>query len=239
MNKELVIGIASGFLAGAALGYFATKRLVESKTEEYINDEMEKVRKDYARYYAGEDPAKQALKEKYEAERGEVKIRPTEASIALAKVVKAEAEEILEEMKYVRPAEPVEDVVSVFDVHQEWQDLLASQDREEARAFLIDVEEFMTDDPTLEEICVTYFEGDGVMTEAKDDGIVDIETTVTQELLEHFGVNRRDKETLHIVNLDLGTKFEVSRDNRTYTKAVLGIADEVEPPRKKRREADE
>lgn len=112
--------------------------------------------------------------------------------------------------------------------------------------YVISVDEFMeeTDDSPFQKIEMTYFEGDEVLVDMKNQIVPDIAGTVGAANLHKFGVGTTDKDQVYIRNERLEIDVEVTRDDQTYTKVILGLPSDEDVRRsmikpKKMREGDD
>lgn len=112
--------------------------------------------------------------------------------------------------------------------------------------YVISIDEFMeeTDDSPFQKIEMTYFEGDGVLIDSRKQIVPDIAGTVGSANLHNFGVGTTDKDQVYIRNERLEIDIEVTRDDQTYTRTILGIPSDEDVRRsmtkpKKMREGDD
>lgn len=95
--------------------------------------------------------------------------------------------------------------------------------------YVISIDEYMEDDPDspFSKSELTYFEGDNVLIDEREQ-IADIEKTIGSNNLDRWGEGTTDADQVYIRNERLEVDFEVTRDENTYSRAVLGIIPEDE-----------
>lgn len=100
--------------------------------------------------------------------------------------------------------------------------------------YIITVNEFMQGEQDFEKITVTYYEGDEVLVDERDEVIHDLEGTVSSSCLNFFGQGSNDDSIVYVRNEKLEVDFEVVRHQGRYTVVVLGMDDEDQERPKKR-----
>lgn len=89
------------------------------------------------------------------------------------------------------------------------------------RPMVISSEEF-DDLVDYEVVCLTYY-SDGVLADEFDEPIVDVENTVGEESLSHFGDDKDDPDTIYVKDDDEETRYEIVLDSRRF--ADVCVAD--------------
>lgn len=84
--------------------------------------------------------------------------------------------------------------------------------------YLIAPEEFATRDD-YEILTLTYYKDD-VLTDEFDEPIYDIDGTVGEESLNHFGDYEDDPDAVYVRNEELMTDYEILLDEREYSSIV-------------------
>lgn len=111
--------------------------------------------------------------------------------------------------------------------------------------YLISIDEFMDDEETpFSKVDMTFFEGDETLVDTRDQIIPDIDTVVGSNNLNRFGEGTTDPDQMYIRNERLEMDIELTRDEGTYTRKILGIIPEDELQRSmtkplKMRESDD
>lgn len=93
---------------------------------------------------------------------------------------------------------------------------------------IISQEEFMQNDSEYNQSTLTFYRGDRVLTDERENAIDDLDDVVGAENMLLFGTNPSDPNVLHIRNGRLQMEFEVCLSESSYRQEVLGI--EENPP---------
>lgn len=132
------------------------------------------------------------------------------------------------------------DISSFTDDNDEEDDEdpdLSEIDREDHDdPYVISRDEFDKED-TYDVYGLTYYEDDGVLTEADGDTPVEDESRIVGDALDHFGEESGDRDTVYVKNPGTDTKYEIARVHGSYSEYVLGIKEprENKGPLKMRR----
>lgn len=103
--------------------------------------------------------------------------------------------------------------------------------------YVISIDDYMEDEEAFTKQEMTYFEGDGILIDARESIVgslredrAGIDRTIGVQNLDRWGQGTTDKDQVYIRNERLGIDVEVTRDEGTYTRTVLGIRaeDEIE-----------
>lgn len=230
MNKDLLIGAGVGSVIGTVATAVVLTLVYRKKFELELEAEIQNVRLDYARHYV--DHSKPGLDEIQVFEEPTQAVDKIEAAKNLAKIARASRDEIIHEMNYSTPEQqgdfdandPVVVLqtkveINVFDEPE--PDIVV---RDPDHPYLISIDEFMEDEQTYDKITLTYFEDDDTLIEEKDEQLVpDVDNTVGEDNLTKFGLNPKDRDTIHVRNERLECDFEITRDTRAYTEVILGV----------------
>ena len=94
---------------------------------------------------------------------------------------------------------------------------------------VISVDEFMEENHEMDKISLNYYAADETL--ASEDGKLvpsqEIDSIIGKESLKYFGKGSQDDEIVYVKNADRKLLIEVTRDPRSYSEAVLGIANSV------------
>jgi hypothetical protein len=95
--------------------------------------------------------------------------------------------------------------------------------------YVISIDDYMDDEGSpFTKVEMTYFEGDNVLIDSAEHIVPDIDGTIGANNLTKWGMGTTDKDQVYIRNERLEIDIEVTRDDGTYTRAVLGIISEDE-----------
>lgn len=91
---------------------------------------------------------------------------------------------------------------------------------------LITADEFLdaTDYFTsYDKISLTYYDGDGVLTDDREEPVNDINKIIGDDATSSFGLDPTEPDVVYVRNNRIKTDFEIVRVMDAYTEAVLGI----------------
>ena len=91
--------------------------------------------------------------------------------------------------------------------------------------YVISREEFFENDGDNEQVSITYYAGDDVLVDERDEPIPDADSTVGDENLLRFGEGSGDRHIVYIRNETLNLDFEVAMSVNKYTEEVLGLTE--------------
>lgn len=235
MNKNYVIltgSVAVALAAGGVGGYFFGKTRLEEYYASLSAEEIKAAREYYKTMYKrdGFDSPQAAVE----------KLIPKAAVSALKmyqgnNVVPEQGGEIQYQRAELRTdvgdlaiEEPVE--LSVFkevtaehilvDIENE------IRNRTEEAPYIISAEEYFENSLEHANITLTYYEGDGVLSDDRDEPVADIDAMVGDNNIPRFGHRSNDDNIVYIRNHVLGTDFEVARSQNKYSVEVLGLVGE-------------
>lgn len=110
------------------------------------------------------------------------------------------------------PSNPTEEVVEI-----------KLPPRREDRPFIVSSDEFFNDDQDYETITITYYEGDEILADDRDEVIYDIDGTIGVGTIDYFGHDKDDPNTIYVRNHKVEANYEVILDKGSYSKEVLGV----------------
>lgn len=234
-KKGVLVGVASvaSAGAGATLGYLEADKRAKAKYEQLAEEEIAEAKRFYAKLHKEGDFAQpETALEKYMAQvqdyTSEAEVTVTDGSetgVAVAETVEEtdDGVEIQERaVNIFASSEPV--VEDDFDYDAE----LESRTKDEP--YVIANEEFYENEPEYEQNTLTYFEGDDVLVDDKDQPIEDTDRTVGNANLLRFGHGSKDQNVVYIRNDRMQMDFEVLRSRGDYVKEVLGFIEHSDRP---------
>jgi len=145
---------------------------------------------------------------------------------AAQSIIMTEVTEIIEEEEYVTDDENGDRIEIVENVWTDALDYEIDEDAEEAKRkrgkpFIIKHDEFFHSDNQM--VTLTWFEGDEVLADEKDEHIPDIERVIGEDNLLRFGYGSGDPNILYIRNEKMEIDFEIVKNDGKYTEQVLGF----------------
>lgn len=232
----LVITAAVGAAAGGFATYKFTRKKIRARYEELAQKEIEEAR-NYYRTLGKEDfktpaDAVDALVPGPE----QLNIKVTELGYnEPEKVMGAEASEVDPD------AEELHNIFTDAEVQVEFDLEAELLKRTEEAPYVISVQEYMEGEKGYEQETLTYFEGDDVLADSRDNMIEEVEATVGHDNLERFGHGSNDKNLVYIRNDRQELDMEIIRSQGDFAKEVLGFneanlkhSDERRPRRMRR-----
>jgi hypothetical protein len=209
-----------GLIAGIGIGYIVAEKRLSRQFEIRLEKETAGMREFYQvvkKPYATPQEAAKALIEDEPVESdGESTAAVIGDKIAYHKIVKKE---------YKPLVDPEEELAMVGSRPP---DEIKHHNLFVAQPMVISQEEFLQNDTDYVQSTLTYYEGDGVLTDERESVIEDIDETVGLKNMTKFGTNASDPNVVHIRNGRLQMEFEVCRDENSYSKIVLGM--DADPP---------
>lgn len=208
VNTNLIVTIAStlvGTALGATGGYLFAKKKLAAHYANLADQEVEEVKQTLAkRYKEGgfETPADAAKT---------LNVEVIEEVVIEVDEDQAEFEQLIIDNQYVETVE-AEEIVTVTNPDE---------------PYIIAHDEWIEGHDEHDKTVLYYYEGDDIL--AGEDGmtIEDTDTTVGPDALVSFGQRSKDHKIVYIRNERLAVDFEIHKDERTYTEAVLGyVGDE-------------
>ena len=238
-NPALLVGVGiAGVAVGAVAGYFATRKYMTTKYEAIIESEVAQAKEFYS-----------ALSKKDDYETPEAAARKLGVETGLNPEAARAASDAIEALRNYQPSsdiseeEPKAVVNNIFVNSQPLDDYdfdVEVENRDYSRPYIISREEFMENEPEHDQNTVTYYEGDDVLVDERDDVIEDTEGTVGDDNLTRFGHGSKDNNIVYIRNEIRDVDFEVVRSRGKYAKEVLGFDDEdLQPTRRRRGRGDD
>lgn len=206
------LAAAFGAVAGAVAGYqYAVKKLSEQFLEE-LELEVERTKKHYSQIKKTDYPTVQSAAEAF------LPISKTE--------LRDRVNTLIAQAEY---GDPAQDTIGLTEVSQNiftdvenWDADAEEAQRDPSKPYILEHDEFYTSDRNS--VTLTWFVGDGVLSDEKDEFIPDIEMVVGEANLERFGHGSRDPNILYVRNESLDLDFEIVRSELEYTKQILGFS---------------
>lgn len=207
------IGVAVGVAAGAIGGFMLAMRKARKEAEEYITAEVSEFVKEMQAHY-------------------DAKVQALEARN------KEPLSQVVQDLGYAPAQNGEVDVVegevteNAFDKDDPQPDSLTwDYEREAAQRgpvnpYIIHHDEFMVNEPEHEQVSLTYFSGDDVLVDERDQVIREVETVVGLEHLQKFGYGSEDEDMVYIRNPRLEVDYEISKSEGTFATEVHGFGDD-------------
>lgn len=221
MLKEVLIGAA-----GAGVGFLVARNILEKKYARLLDEEIRRTKEFFGADYEGsqeglDDPefmqdAINAAEALTEYSTGDIKIAPAVLAQELERTVTA----------YNKPGAPYVVEEEVIDIES---NVAATPTDPDARSpYLITFGEFDANETGAEQITVSFYAGDGIVTDETDQVISAdrVEQIIGTDNLNKFGTNKEDPDmdpnVIYVRCERFNMDFEVARSQGSYSVEVLG-----------------
>ena len=222
-NDSRVVVAASSVTScavGAAVAHILTKRSLTAKYAEIADKEI-----DEAKRYYGEMHEKQrakSLEEIVEEESPEEKYlynKYNELANAYSPDAVPDYDEVEEPVVESKVIEK-----NIFDDPAVYVDeeIMDKDNRDPSVPYIVDKDEFFTNEPEYQQVTLTYYEGDDILADERDRP-QDDKSIVGENNLERFGVGSGDPNIVYVRNEVLELDFEICHSDGKYTELVLGF----------------
>lgn len=223
MDRKLIFtalaGLVGGLAAGQAWGYFMAKKHLREEFDEELKFQLEMAKRQYQKLYKRDqfDTPATAV---------EALNRDGDDSIAeeIARAVNALTHyQGKQDEKQVAPkvADDAKTVVNNIFA----QGPPPPREVDENEPHLIDIDEFVNNETGYEQYSLTYYMGDGVLADDKDQPIEGdkLDMTVGDNNLAEFQKMGEIAHCVYVRNHKLRAEFEISRSEGKYSEEVLGL----------------
>ena len=213
MNKKLFNVLV--FAAGAAVGSLVTWKVVTTKYERIIQEEIDSVKETWARMNDEDSDDETVCADEDESE-------PDEDEL--------ENESDEDEVEEFDESDMIDysQIASRYKTSGDKADTAENDEEGEGDSdgdfpyingpYVIEPNDFADGDHDYEPHCIVYY-ADGIL--ADDWGVkLDIEETIGYDALDHFG-EYTDEDVVHVRNDRLKKDYEVARDPRKYSDVVV------------------
>lgn len=197
MNKSILSKILI-FAAGAAIGSAVTYKLVWAKADQTIREET------------------QSVKDAYGARLDEIEGIGDKGQPEI---------DISEERDYTKPeeaftAQDIHDYAVTADQYVSYASKPENETPKEVskmdEPYIIQPSEY-GEFEDYEQLSLTYYSGDRVLTDDMDEFIDDADDVVGADFMSHFGENEDDPDSIYIRNDRLKCDYEILLDVRAYS----------------------
>jgi hypothetical protein len=211
-------GGAIGFAIGCAGMYFVCNKQLKLKYNKIADAEIQEMKA----HYREKEMDLIEFQEKIARQP-----KPDIETIADHMKEVAKSELISEQEGYVEPEEEVDGEVvdSRWDYRDTWDYDREVRNRSREIPFVLHKDEFDAEEDATQ-VTVTYFEGDDVLVDEKDEVITKKDEVVGMDNLSQFGHGSGDPNVVYVRNAHLGVDYEILRHKGHYAKEVLGLEEE-------------
>jgi ABC-type multidrug transport system fused ATPase/permease subunit len=212
------------FAAGAAVGYYIANKRVHAKYTEVIRQELEEAKAFYTkRNKTGEFATPQSAAEALNVYQGDEEAPIVEA---LNEAVEA-IEENTEALEKVRV------IFEGFDYEEE------VKKRTDDEPYIITKEEFEQNEMEYEQVTLTYYSGDDVLADERDEPVQMINNTVGSASLGRFGHGSGDPNVVYTRHEGIALDCEIVLNKGEYRRIVHGFIEHAEKRKPKKFRGDD
>lgn len=211
----VALSASLGALAGAAASAAVALKYFEKKYREISDEEIAEAKEFYQRTYKVGEFATPQLAAK---------------ALGVEEHLMIDAAEALERYQSREPEAPAapegtheisKNVFTDVDVDDEFDP--AMQERDPAFPYVISYEEFREGAEEFNQVTMTYYEPDGVLTDDRDDVVEDEDAMVGDENLTKFGVGSQDHNIVYVRNERLELDMCIEKSRNSYATHVAGL----------------
>ena len=227
-NLLLISGVSAlSLAAGMTVGYFVAKKDLETRYAELASTAIAEAKLHYRRLYK---------RDVFESPEKAVEVLIPSGS---DKKVNAAADALLAykgddddgeppqisqqgvgEALYDQIDEAVEEEQSGTVIRNVFQQALTV---DENVPHLVDEEEFLANETGFTQATLTWYQGDEVLCDEKDEPIQEIDLAVGRQNLKRFEALSEDQHTIYVRNSKLNMEFEINRSTGKYVEEILGL----------------
>ena len=241
-------GFVAGSALGAGIGYFLTEKKLRTRFDQELEAEVHAVKNQY-RLIRKENITIDDVSPELATKIHDHLSKDPEYAKALSEEFgeNREIAEARKEFGYSENAQPGEErnlfrdaAVDPDEIEKEPKtelDIL-KENRTADEPYIITIEEFSSD-KDYGKVLLCYYEGDDVVTDEANIVVPDVDRMIGNDALTNFGKFSGDMEIVYIRNERIDTDFEIIREARKYTEAVMGIGENKNRKRSKLMEDDE
>lgn len=234
--KTLIFGaLIVGIVIGGAATYLVASKKIQAKAQIEADAAIEDVKNHYA-ILRKDDADLDEMAAKYSDEARVVvdTIIADEGYTSYDKVPTVIEDVTTEAQEDAEEADDLADVVrrNIFesdnpDTYFDFDEELKRRAEKPNDPFVITKEEFDVGEADYDQAMLTYYDGDDVLADSKDQPLDQIDMAVGFENLLRFGHGSEDPNVVYIRNSKLGLDFEVVHSDGKFAKEVLGFDDEL------------
>lgn len=207
LKSKAVVGSAIGLAAGGvgvAVGYAIAYKKLDATFQKRMDEEIEDTKRFYKSLSKKDFPS------------------PLDALDKLQNGMQTIVEDMVVDLEYAPDGDELVEVArNVFTNATDFDFDEEMKKRGPDTPYILEHDEFYNSD--LQSSTLTYFLGDNVLSDDRDEHIPDIDAIVGENNLTKFGHGSRDPNILYIRNERIDVDFEVILDQGNYTEKVLGF----------------
>lgn len=213
------LGVSFGALAGAFAGATVAAKKLKAEYEAISEQEIADAKEFYKRLYKADEFATPESA-------AEALLGDAQAGVDASHVRIKEAADAMIMYGNVEPAEGTHEIgKNIFtdvDVDEAFDP--AAQERDPAFPYIITYEEFREGAEDYNQVTLTYYEVDGVLTDDRDDVVENEDDMVGEENLTKFGVGSQDHSIVYVRNERLELDMCIEKSRNSYATHVAGLS---------------
>lgn len=242
MNKDLIRSatlVTGGAFIGAGTGYMIAKKHFIKKLdilEEMANQEIQALQQRIDDFEWEPEEAEKALdpdapvyEDLVSQYNGEKLIAATKDAVDEAvETIKFDVETPTQAQRIitldeVAPESAPTDISGVQNIFDKMANVPLEELRKELGVpYVITLQEFMQEELDFTKITLHYYAGDETLTDDQDALIDDVDGTIGNTNLDHFGHGSENDNTVYVRNDNRDADFEIIRVEGSYAELVLG-----------------
>ena len=125
-------------------------------------------------------------------------------------------------MGSVDVVESVFDNDADYDLDDEDDHLYNGDNVDLSKPVIISKDAFFQNEPEYTQVTVTYFQGDDIVVDERDDTLDDVDDAIGNENLQRFGQKSKDPNVVYVRNHKRSMDFEVLKSKGKFEQEVLG-----------------
>jgi hypothetical protein len=234
LNKGVLVGSCASVLtlaAGSVAGYYLAKHRLEDKYKIEAEKEIAEARRFYNVLHKknGYQTPEEAASELHIFDQAMGAMRQYQGRTDEHEVIEnhpVPVEEKVQDQHYEDPNYMDRNVFEGNEVqtNETWHAFIDSRD--ERWPYIISKEEFFQGEKNYSQVTLTYFAGDKVLADERDQYVDTVDDTVGLDNLDRFGYWSEDPRSVYIRNDRLTCDFEVLLSDGKYSIEVMGLDDE-------------
>lgn len=222
----LTVASASSLAVGCVSGYLYARRTLEAQFQLRLESEIAETKRFFTSYYkVGEYSDPEKLAEKLIEDDPEAVTRMAQYDTRSQEIPPEILERVASSLAKAEDAvaEEAEPYNAFESPRQHWDQEAEEIERRNGVPYIISYEEFMNNETDHEQGEFTYYAGDDVLTDSRDEVIPNPEEYVGPEALTRFGHGSNDIHKVFVRNEMMEQDFEIVHSTKSYAEDVLGF----------------
>lgn len=200
-------------IAGSVVGYIVAERKLGAEFDARLERELDAMEKHYRKVEKRDEFSTPSA--------ALAAIRPELVDAAQALTT---YQGHFDETKIAAPAAGLrKNIFGTPKLDVDWE--LLKRDRTEEAPYVLTQDEYMAGELDYTQITLTYFAGDGVLVDERDDVIegTEADELVGEDNLKRFGLQSNDPNVVYVRNHEKELDVEITQHEGEYAKVVLGV----------------